>query len=1089
MNDNNNQELMLSIVVPVYNVEEYLTDCLDSIDRSIRNIDAEVILVDDGSTDASGEMAQEYADTHPGFRCLHKENGGLSDARNFGAAKSRGKYLAFVDSDDMVAENMYDNMIRTAEYHHAELTSVNVVRCNSRAVWSSSLHRKVFDDIETITTHINENASLIYDTTAWNKLILRTFWEENGFQYPVGWRFEDMPVSLAMHYKAKKTALVQEIGYYWRVRDGESVSITQENGSIVNLEHRLEMLRRMFAYIANEAEGNERLLRIFKYKVLSLDLILYINQVRKISKELGRQYLLEIKVFFDQFFQEEEIDSLPILMRQKYRYFFAGEFEKLNTVCVYGIKALKQAPVLVEDGQYHIRVSDDVFDITDRHLENDLKDMHPRTDVTYMNCGEDKLRLRGYLYFPRISINTARELDLSISLKEMVTGEEYSLPIGRFDNKALTMERGFVFSSRDDCATEYNYDGTGFGLEVDLKDISPKEGDYLIQLHYTHAVKKGSVFLNERSSANRSYSEGIVLPFGDTQARIRHDAYGYLHIVVTRGNVCPPPVVATHRPHLIAAHTVDSQLHLQLANVPEEDTELVYYDELRGGPQLLAVSQEIETPTQQIQEYIIDFSNKSIANNLYTGEHDLRLKGKFSCWEEAESVLTARTFREDLTVENLKVMLYCDERCILTLRTESLWDEDSNSDDRRRYHRRHTYRTYRELPLDEKTILFEAYWGAKYQCNPRYLYEYIDKHHPEYTCVWSLEDERTPITGNGLRVRKYSKEYYRYLATTKYLVNNVNFENAYVKRKGQIEIQTMHGTPYKSLGFDVTGDFPTEKHKIKYLKRNKRWNYLIVQGKFSEEMAWQWFRFDKTFLRTGYPRTDELFTVSEEKRRLLKEKFGLPLNKDIILYAPTFRQEGVYEMPLDLERMRKELSDRYVLLIRLHHFVAKSYQVPADNSFIFDFGGYNNIEDLFKVTDLLITDYSSIMFDFALTGKPMIFHTYDLDEYVNDLRGSYFDITKEAPGMITKTDEDLLSAIYALESGEIHNESRIERFRNKYLTYENNDSSRKVFQKVFVEGYIEKNVARNLRIKAVVKRILPKKLFDRLRELRNTQKI
>ena len=90
---------------------------------------------------------------------------------------------------------------------------------------------------------------------------------------------------------------------------------------------------------------------------------------------------------------------------------------------------------------------------------------------------------------------------------------------------------------------------------------------------------------------------------------------------------------------------------------------------------------------------------------------------------------------------------------------------------------------------------------------------------------------------------------------------------------------------------------------------------------------------------------------------------------------------------------------------------------------------------------------------------------------------------------ITKTDEDLLSAIYALESGEIHNESRIERFRNKYLTYENNDSSRKVFQKVFVEGYIEKNVARNLRIKAVVKRILPKKLFDRLRELRNTQKI
>lgn len=1082
-----NTDLMLSIVVPVYNVEEYLIECLDSIDRSIRNLEAEVLLVDDGSTDTSGDMAQEYADTHPGFQCLHKENGGLSDARNYGAAKAKGKYLAFVDSDDMVAENMYENMVRAAEYHHAELTSVNVVRCNSKAVWASRLHRKVFDDIEKPATHISENASLIYDTTAWNKLILRSFWEENGFQYPVGWRFEDMPVSLAMHYKAKKIALVQEVGYYWRVRDGETLSITQENGSIVNLEHRLEMLRRMFAYIEREAGSDERLLRIFKYKVLSLDLILYINQIRKISGELGREYLVAIRKFYDQFYQEGEIEELPLIMRQKYKYFFDGQFEKLNAVRAYESKAYKQAPVYCKDGNYQIQVSDDVFDIQDRTLGNDFRELLPRTDVTDLNCVEGDIVLQGYLYFPRIDVADEGALVLSATMKEMITGREYPVALERLENKTLTSERGFVFSTKDDVSSSYDYSGTGFRLVLHLPESVMSEGDYLIQLHYKHAVRKGSVFLNERDLVNREYSEGLALACGEATATIRHDAYGYLHFVITRDELVQSE--RAQGPQLESVSIDGAVLTMHMIGVPSGKTELVYFDELRGIPIVLARSLSSEREDRNEMEFRVNFLDKAITDDLYSGKHELRLMASGASWNKAVVFFADRSLRKELREGTLKVTLYCDSRCIPILRTESLWDEDSVSDDRRRYHRKHTYRNYRELPLDEKTILFEAYWGAKYQCNPRYLYEYIDRNHPEYTCIWSFEDERTPIVGNGRRVRKYSREYYRCLATAKYLVNNVNFENEYVKREGQIEIQTMHGTPYKSLGFDVAADFPTEEHKIKYLKRNKRWNYLVVQGKFSEEMAWQWFRFDKTMLRTGYPRTDGLFHVSEEEKQELKQRLGLPQDKEIILYAPTFRREGIYEMPLDLERLRRELSERYILLIRLHHFVAKSYQVPADNSFIFDFGGYNNIEDLFKVTDLLVTDYSSIMFDYALTGKPMIFHTYDLDDYVNDLRGSYFDIAEEAPGVITRTDDELLAAIGSLQAGEVPEKARIDRFRERYLTYENEASSEVIFQKVFVEGYLDKNVSKTMRLKGIVKRLLPKKLFKMVRERRLERKL
>ena len=116
------------------------------------------------------------------------------------------------------------------------------------------------------------------------------------------------------------------------------------------------------------------------------------------------------------------------------------------------------------------------------------------------------------------------------------------------------------------------------------------------------------------------------------------------------------------------------------------------------------------------------------------------------------------------------------------------------------------------------------------RCFLLHLYEFIDKNYPEYKCVWSLKDARTPINGKGIRVRRGSQEYFKYLATAKYFVNNVNFEDAYVKREGQIEIQTMHGTPLKTLGLDVPGDFPNESSRKLYLEKNGRWNYLLVQG-------------------------------------------------------------------------------------------------------------------------------------------------------------------------------------------------------------------------------------------------------------------
>lgn len=390
--------------------------------------------------------------------------------------------------------------------------------------------------------------------------------------------------------------------------------------------------------------------------------------------------------------------------------------------------------------------------------------------------------------------------------------------------------------------------------------------------------------------------------------------------------------------------------------------------------------------------------------------------------------------------------------------------------------------TYAKEPLNDKCIAFESLWGRRYSCNPAALYEYIDKYHPEYECVWFLNDTDTPINGRAKKVKRGTEEHRRYLATAKYFVFNNNMPRSFKKRDGQVIVQTMHGTPFKSFGLDVKEEAETEKQRIMVVERSALWDYLIAQGEFTKNMAWRWFRYDKTILETGYPRTDALYAPDEEAAADVRRTLGLPAGRKVILYAPTWREMDRFDMILDLDEMRRSLSDEYVLLVRLHHFVAEFYKVPEDGKFIFDAGGIEKIEDLFAITDVLITDYSSVMFDFALTDKPMIFFAYDLDEYTKEDRGSYFRIEDEAPGTLARTTGEVIDAVKTSGVQNNAESSRVASFREKYLTYENADSCSKVFEEVFVRKTHLKKVTNADRAWQLAGSILPGRLYRKLRK-------
>lgn len=360
------------------------------------------------------------------------------------------------------------------------------------------------------------------------------------------------------------------------------------------------------------------------------------------------------------------------------------------------------------------------------------------------------------------------------------------------------------------------------------------------------------------------------------------------------------------------------------------------------------------------------------------------------------------------------------------------------------------YQEWLKEPILEKTIMYSSYWGKDFNDNPRALYEYIEKNHPGYQhiAVYSslLQDVKLPgvkpvITG--------TKEYWYYMARAKYFVNNVNFEGRErFKRSEQVEIQTMHGTPLKQMGFNVLQDWSSASYE-QYLAKNRNWDYLTVPSDYVAEIASDAYRHEAQVLKTGYSRNDELFIRNNESEILrIKQAMTLPVDKKILLYAPTWRKKGETKLGIDFKNMYANLRDDQFVLVRAHH-LSGHIDVPAefsdkiilsDNSF--------TIEDYYLISDVLITDYSSVMFDYALLNKPMIFFTYDFENYVSS-RGLNFDFKNDAPGPLVYTQQELNEVLKNFEEISENFDNKIKQFNKKFIQYDTGHASEGVFNEVF----------------------------------------
>lgn len=364
------------------------------------------------------------------------------------------------------------------------------------------------------------------------------------------------------------------------------------------------------------------------------------------------------------------------------------------------------------------------------------------------------------------------------------------------------------------------------------------------------------------------------------------------------------------------------------------------------------------------------------------------------------------------------------------------------------------------IPLKKNLILFQSNNGKNYTGNPRYIYEEMIRQGLDqvYDCVWLLLDTSIEVPGRCRKIRRNYPGFFWNLMRAKFWVFDSRQEKIYIKKKDTVYIQTWHGTPLKKLALDMKqldmgGNQNIEKYHENFRTACRDWDYLVSQNKFSTEVFKSCFDFaNKPILEIGYPRNDILFQKNNERDiRELKEKLGLPLDKKIMLYAPTWRDneyhyKGVYKFAteLDFDRMREAFSDEYCMIVKYHYLVSENIDWTPYQGFVYTFDETKDIAWLYLVSDLLITDYSSVMFDYSLLNRPMFFFAYDLEDYKNHLRGFYFDFINEIPGPISQDTEALISDIQNYREEDW--EEKYKTYHDKFNNVDCGEASRKIIE-------------------------------------------
>ena len=368
-----------------------------------------------------------------------------------------------------------------------------------------------------------------------------------------------------------------------------------------------------------------------------------------------------------------------------------------------------------------------------------------------------------------------------------------------------------------------------------------------------------------------------------------------------------------------------------------------------------------------------------------------------------------------------------------------------------------------------KTVFFCSFNGKAFSDSPKQLYldMLASPDFSDYEFIWGFEqpDKHTlpAESKNTVIVRTHSAAYEKALKKSGVWITNFRIGDYFIPSKKQRYIQCWHGTPLKKLGYDIDRGNnalnSVSEIKGKYLEDAKKFTHIISPSPFTTQKLISAFNLkalgkEDSVIEEGYPRNDFLYRYTPGDVSQIKREVGVPEDKRVILYAPTWRDNqhisGVgysYKTEIDFDRLRSSLPDNYVLLFRAHYFVANSFDFERYKGFVYNVSDYDDIARLYVISDMLITDYSSVFFDYANLSRPIIFYMYDLEQYRGQIRDFYFP-PEELPGEIVTTQEQLTRAVIEYDKG-FTPDLRYTEFKKRFNPLDDGNASHRTLARIF----------------------------------------
>lgn len=360
------------------------------------------------------------------------------------------------------------------------------------------------------------------------------------------------------------------------------------------------------------------------------------------------------------------------------------------------------------------------------------------------------------------------------------------------------------------------------------------------------------------------------------------------------------------------------------------------------------------------------------------------------------------------------------------------------------------------LPVKKRSIIFESQSGVGIDDSPKAIYDYLNTaaNQVDLQLYWSVLKPESFASTSAKTVKRFSLKWFLMMFRADVFITNARVPDWMPLNRKTLFIQTWHGTPLKKIALDTIDSNNLNEHSA-YKKNIARWNYLLAPNPYSKDIFATAFEASATIIESGYPRNDQLINNNHlEAINRLKNELGIPTDKTIILYAPTWRDNLKddsgnfrFDPPFDLKRLETLANEHNaVFIFRMHYLVSNSLKLPVNSTSLIDLSTNVDISSLYLISDLLITDYSSVFFDYANLHRPMLFYTYDLIDYRDNIRGFYFDIESQAPGPLAIEEDDFFNYLQEYLNYKCYSDyqEKLNDFVSEFCPWDNGESSKKV---------------------------------------------